>query len=242
MTALTRDQLCRLTGCDGGLSGRWRAGQDWRIGPVTACDGWIDSEAAPVPARLLWPDTPNGAAILYAHAHGNRYDIGKAELTEGRPALQDPPLGLYLAGLGYTVLCRDIPGFGARQGEGSESALSKAALWYGRPLLGLMLDDLARAQEALAGLSGVDGGRIAVLGVSMGATLAYWHAALTPSVAACAHLCAFARMAPLIATGAHDLHGPYMTVPGLLPAHDMDDVAALIAPRPQLVGAGLQIR
>ncbi|MDA0187460.1 MAG: hypothetical protein O3C59_08295, partial [Proteobacteria bacterium] len=47
-----------------------------------------------------------------------------------------------------------------------------------------------------------------------------------------------ADIAPLIATGAHDLHGPYMTVPGLLAAGDMGDVAALVAPRPQFVGLG----
>ncbi len=29
-----------------------------------------------------------------------------------------------------------------------------------------------------------------------------------------------------------------MTVPGLLPDYDMGDVAALIAPRPQFIGAG----
>ncbi len=240
MPACTRDALRCLTGCATGLTGTWHGACSWPIGTVTACDGWIEHGSLPIPARLLRPDTPNGAAILYAHAHGNRYDIGKAELTEGRPALLDPPLGLHLAQRGYTVLCPDMPGFGARQDEGSESALSKAALWHGRPLLGLMLDDLARAQAALAGLDGVDSSRIGVLGISMGATLAYWHAAIDPSVAACIHLCAFARMAPLIATGAHDLHGPYMTVPGLLPGHDMDDVAALVAPRPQIVCAGLK--
>lgn len=30
-------------------------------------------------------------AILYAHAHGDRYDIGASELIDGRPALLDPP-------------------------------------------------------------------------------------------------------------------------------------------------------
>ena len=29
-------------------------------------------------------------AILYIHAHGNRYDIGAAELLDGRAALQSP--------------------------------------------------------------------------------------------------------------------------------------------------------
>ena len=34
--------------------------------------------------RLLAP------AILYIHAHGDRYDIGAREVLDGRPALQGP--------------------------------------------------------------------------------------------------------------------------------------------------------
>lgn len=242
MPPLSLDRLRALTGCRPGLSGRWRAGQETGHDGIAIADGWIDHDGPPIPARLLrpGPGRANGAGVLYAHAHGNRHDIGKAELTEGRPALCDPPLGLHLARQGYTVLCPDMPGFGDRRAEGTEAALAKAALWHGRPLLGQMLDDLARAHAALAALPGVAPGRIAALGLSMGATLAYWHGALTPELSACAHFCAFARIGPLIAAGAHDLHGIYMTVPGLLPRHDMDDVAGLIAPRPQLVGAGLE--
>lgn len=205
-----------------------------RLGGVTVVDGRV----ANVPALLLRPDRPAGAAVLYAHAHGNRYDIGKREVVDGRPALLEPPLGLALAQAGHVVLCPDMPGFGVRQGEGSEAALAKAALWQGRTLLGDMLRDLAAARAALSTL--VEGAPVAVVGLSMGATLAYWLAALDPGVAGCAHLCAFAHIAPLVATGAHDLHGPYMTVPGLLRLGDMGDVAGLVAPRPQLVGAGLR--
>jgi hypothetical protein len=242
MSGLTREDLRRLTGCADNLTGRWYATSERQVGGVAVVDGVIEGAARPVPARLLRPPPgrANRAGLLYAHAHGNRHHIGRSEVTDGRPALLDPPLGLYLAGQGYTILCPDMPGFGDRLAEGSESALAKAALWHGRPLLGHMLDDLARAQAALASLPQVDARRIGVLGLSMGATLAYWHAAMNETVAAAVHICAFARIAPLIARGAHDLHGPYMTVPGLLPDHDMDDVAALVSPRPQWVGAGLR--
>ncbi len=242
MANLTREDLRRLTGCAEELTGTWHALSTRKIGAVTAVDGVIKGAARPIPARLLQPPTgwANGAGLLYAHAHGNRYDIGRSEVTDGRPALLDPPLGLHLARLGYTILCGDMPGFGDRVAEGSESALVKAALWHGRPLLGHMLDDLARAQAAMASLPEVDARRIGVLGLSMGATLAYWHAAMNVDVAAVAHICAFARIGPLVASGAHEMHGSYMTVPGLLPANDMDDVAALVAPRPQWVGVGLR--
>ena len=196
-----------------------------------------------VPALRLMPrggTAGNGSAVLYCHAHGNRYDIGKAELLDGRPALQDPPLGLWLARQGHVVLCADMPGFGERQAEGPESALTKAALWNGRTLLGEMMTDTALAHSALLAMDRVDASRIATVGFSMGATLAYWYAALEPSIAAAAHMCAFANIAPLIETGAHDLHGIYMTVPGLLREHDMADVAALVAPRPQFAASGLK--
>ena len=74
----------------------------------------------------------------------------------------------------------------------------------------------------------------------MGGTLAYLVAALREDIAAAVHLCVFADMAPLIANGAHDLHGPYMTIPGLLKKHDMSTIAALIAPRHQLVATGVE--
>ena len=125
---------------------------------------------------------------------------------------------------------------GARRREGTEAALAKAALWRGGTLMGRMLEDLAAGLDALTADPGVDAGRVGAMGLSMGATHAYWLAALDDRVSAVAHLCAFADMAPLLSSGAHDLHGIYMTVPGLLSHGDMGDVAALIAPRPQFIG------
>lgn len=211
-------------------------------------DGFVEHTVAlhvgakTLPGILLRPTdaTDAGAAVLYCHAHGNRYDIGASELMAGRPALQNPPYGPVLARAGYTVLCIDMPGFGDRQNEGSEDALAKAALWHGRTLLGQMLGDLSAALAALARCDDVDPDRIATLGISMGATHAWWLAALDDRVAACAHLCAFADIAPLIMTGAHDLHRPYLTIPGLMNRTDFGDIAARIAPRPQLVASGAQ--
>ena len=65
----------------------------------------------------------------------------------------------------------------------------------------------------------------------MGATLAFWLAALDPRMKAVAHLCCFADLETLVASGAHDLHGLYMTVPGLLAVARTGEIAGLIAPR-----------
>jgi len=197
----------------------------------------IVTDTGTIPSTLLQPEMPNGAAILYCHAHGNRPDIGRAEVLIGRPAIGEP-FGSQLARCGFAVLCADMPGFGERQGEGSESALVKAAQWRGETLMGRMLSDLILAVDALAGIDGVDADRIGAFGLSMGATHAYWLAALDRRIAAVAHACAFSDMSPLIDSGAHDLHGHYMTVPGFLAIGDMGDVAASIAPRPQFIASG----
>jgi dienelactone hydrolase len=175
-------------------------------------------------------------AILYAHSHGGKYHIGADELVHGREYLLNPP-GPALAQAGYLALCIDMPCFGKRS-DVSESSAAKALLWHGRSLLGKMLCEEAAALTYLASRQDVDANRIGALGISMGCTLSYFHAALDERIAAVAHLCCFADQKTMIELGAHDRHGIYMMVPGLLNETDAGSVAALIAPRAQLVCIG----
>lgn len=237
---LTPARLRALLGQAGRPAGtaELRAAGTEMIGPNTLTRLTLRIGAAEVPGLYLRPDGDGPfPAVLYCHAHGNRYDRGAEELILGRPALV-APYGPALAERGIASLCIDLAPFGGRQTEGPEAALAKALLWQGRTLMGQMLAELSAAFGWLAARPEIDARRIATLGLSMGGTHAYWLAALEPQVTACAHLCVLADIAPLIATGAHDLHGPYMTVPGLLAEADMGDVAALVAPRPQLVCLG----
>jgi len=181
-----------------------------------------------------WTSRP---ALLYCHAHGARYAIGASELIASRPALLPQPYAPDLAATGIVALSIDMPCFGESAAD-TESALSKRLLWEGRTLFGLMLSDLAGAFELLAGVDGVDADRICVFGVSMGATQAFWLAALEPRIRAVAHALAFADLATLVENGAHDLHGHYMTVPSLLPAFRTGEIAAMTAPRPQFAAMG----
>ena len=135
------------------------------------------------------------------------------------------------------TLAIDLPGFGGRA-TASESALAKARLWRGRSLAGQMLGELASALGWLAARPDVDARRIGAFGISMGATLGYWLAAVDPRIACVAHLCCFADFDRLIETGAHDLHGIYLTIPGLVEVASNGRIAGLIAPRPQLIGIG----
>jgi pimeloyl-ACP methyl ester carboxylesterase len=182
-----------------------------------------------------WCDRP---AVLYCHAHGNRYAIGASELIEGRPALLPEPYGQALAREEFVALSVDMPCFGGRASDG-EQALAKKHLYEGRTLFGQMLAELGGALDFLSRIDGIDANRLGVFGFSMGATHAFWLAALEPRIRAVAHACAFADLETLVTSGAHDLHGLYMTIPGLLKEFSTGQIAALVAPRPQLACLGL---
>ncbi len=130
-----------------------------------------------------------------------------------------------------------MPTFGDDAHE-KEDALSKALLWQGKTLMGEMLADLIAGFDHLAARADVDPARIAAFGLSMGATHAWMLAAIEPRIARVAHLCCFADLAGLMRTGAHDLHGHYMTIPGLLAHTSFGRIAGMVAPRPQLVCTG----
>jgi dienelactone hydrolase len=192
----------------------------------------------PVRGLLTRPLAASGRlpGVLYCHAHGAKYGIGAAELTNGWASLIGP-YGPLLAGRGFVTLSIDMPTFGERQ-EPVEDALSKALLWQGKTLMGEMLGDLLAAFEYLAARNDVDLRRIAAFGLSMGATHAFFLGALEPRFNRIAHLCCYADWAALIEIGAHDLHGHYMTVPGLLAKTSIGAIAGMIAPRPQLICVG----
>lgn len=174
--------------------------------------------------------------ILYIHAHGNRHDIGADEILQGRPALQRP-VGPDFARMGIAALMIEMPGFGTRRNP-PESARAKERLWHGKSLAGQMLGEQQAAFAWLSAREDIIAEKIGVFGISMGATLGYWLAAVEPRITCIAHLCCFADFAALIATGAHDLHGIYLTVPGLLDIAANGEIAGRIAPRPQLMALG----
>lgn len=185
-----------------------------------------------------WWNRPDHRAptILYCHAHGLNYAIGRDELLLGRPALKGP-YGPDLAAAGFGAFALDLPCFGSRSDQ-DEATLAHDGLAKGAPLMGRMLAEL-RAAFAMV-RAHAQTGPIATLGLSMGATHAFWLAALEPQVAACAHIAAFADFETLTALGQAHLHAPYMTVPGLFQIARTGQIAGCVAPRPQLVCVGAQ--
>jgi dienelactone hydrolase len=210
------------------------------------CDGfaierlsWTNEFGETVRALLVRPsgEGPH-PAVLYCHAHGGRYEVGLEELLGGRPSLISP-YGPVLAKAGFAALCVEMPAFGTRRAPG-EGARAKERLWFGDTLFGAMLRDLGAGLGHLKERTDIDCGRIAALGLSMGATHAFWMAALDPAVRRVAHLCCYADLAALIRLGQHDRHGHYLTVPDLLNHFPTGRICGLIAPRPQLIGLGYQ--
>jgi uncharacterized protein len=93
-----------------------------------------------------WLPSAGPARGTVIHAHGNAANIGN-----------HLPLVAWLPAAGYNVFTFDYRGYGRSEG---------------RPTLAGVVEDLLAAQEAARALPGVDGGRLAVLGQSLGAATA----------------------------------------------------------------------
>lgn len=193
----------------------------------------------PVPAYFVRPKgaVVEAPAVLYNHAHGGQYQIGKQELIDGLSALQCPPYAELLTGLGYCGLCIDAWNFGERRGR-TEAELFKEMLWRGQVLWGMMVYDSIRAVDYLTERPGVDRDRLGTLGLSMGSTMAWWLAALDERIKVCVDICCLTDFEELIRTRFLDGHGIYYYVPSLLKHFDTIRINALILPRAHLSIAG----
>jgi len=209
----------------------------------------IDNGAgAQIPAWLLVPKGPGPfPGILYCHWHAGQYALGKEELWLEAPD-KNGTRGETLVRRGYVVLAIDAYGFGERSGLGpdgpkqkggqEELSLSKAFLWMGRSLWGMMVRDDQIALDVLSGRPEVDPKRLGATGISMGSTRTWWLAALDDRVAASVGVCCLTRYEDLLRAGELKAHGIYYFVPGLLKHFDTEAVTSLIAPRPFLTLSG----
>jgi len=191
-----------------------------------------------VPAYFVHPkDDGPWPAVLYNHAHGGDYALGKDELLAGRQALESPPYADVLTGRGMCALCIDTWAFGERQGR-TESEIFKEMLWRGQVMWGMMVYDSLKAMDYLVGRPDVMADRVATLGISMGSTMAWWSAALDPRIQVTIDLCCLTEFGSLIATRGLEGHGIYYYVPRLLCHFTTSRINALIAPRAHLSLAG----
>jgi len=205
----------------------------------------FDNEAgATVPGYLLLPKNSTGPAptLLYCHWHGGQYDIGKEELFRASHTPEAP--GPAFAQRGFVVLGIDSYCFGERNGRGpggpderggaGEMSASKFNLWVGRTLWGMILRDDLIALDYLASRPEVDSKRIGVMGMSMGATRAWWLMALDERLKTGVPICCLTRYQNLIQHEWLKAHGIYYYVPQILNYFDTEAIVSLIAPRPVL--------
>lgn len=205
---------------------------------------------ATVPGYLLLPKNVSAKlpAILYCHWHGGDYDVGKEELFQARHTPEAP--GPALAKRGYVVLAIDAYCFGERNGRGpggpaekgyaGEETTAKFDLWIGRTFWGMLLRDDLMALDYLASRPEVDPGRMAVTGMSMGATRSWWLMALDERIKTGVAIACLTRYQNMIEHEALHEHDIGYFVPNMLNHFDTEAVVALIAPRPVLLQNGDQ--
>jgi cephalosporin-C deacetylase-like acetyl esterase len=192
----------------------------------------------PVPAFLLLPTKRAKAApgLLYIHAHGSTYDLGKEELLQGREVL--PAYAPICAAKGLVTLAIDSWCFSGRKhhkiGRDGEWDSFKEMLWRGRVLWGMMMFDEVQALTYLSGQQEVDPNRLGAFGISMGATKAWWLAALDPRVRLCVDLCCLTDYEELIKAKNLRGHSIYYYVPRLLKHFQAHEINELIVPRAHL--------
>jgi len=193
----------------------------------------------PVPAYFVKPISAarKFPVIVFNHAHGSRYEIGKDELLLKQNALSGKSWADLLTSHGFAVLTIDCWNFGDRSGR-DESALFKELIWKGRILWGLMEYDTIKAIDYLTTRNDIDTNTLGMMGISMGSTMSWWVSALDTRVKACVDICCLTDFEALIETGRLNGHGIYYYVPSLLEYFDTSSINALIAPRPHLSLAG----
>jgi hypothetical protein len=191
-----------------------------------------------VPALLLIPDKRQSPApgLLFIHWHAGMYGLGKEQLLRGVEA--QPPYAPVCVEKGLVTLAIDSWCFGERQHEadghvGEEDAF-KLMLWKGQVLFGMMLFDEFRALDYLANRPEVDSQRLSALGMSMGATKAWWLAALDPRLKVCMDVCCLTDFEELIRVHSLKEHGIYYYVPSLLKHFQTAQINELIVPRAHL--------
>jgi cephalosporin-C deacetylase-like acetyl esterase len=186
-----------------------------------------------VPGILLVPEKIKERApcMLYCHAHFGTYGIGKDELLNGRTVM--PAYAPVYAQKGILTLAIDSWCFGERKAN-TEMDMFKKMLWEGRTLFGMMLYDEIKALDYLLARPEADPKRVGVFGLSMGATKAWWLAALDTRITVCLDLCCMTDFEELMKANNLKGHGIYYYVPSLLKYFDTKTINELIVPRPHV--------
>ncbi len=113
---------------------------------------------------------------------------------------------------------------------------------YGRPQMGILVEETLRAARILAASDAVNSDNIGITGMSLGGNATWYAMAAAPWIRAGAPICGgLGRMASLIHKGDIERHSAYFFIPHMLRYFDHPEVvAACIPPRPFMMVAPTQ--
>ena len=113
---------------------------------------------------------------------------------------------------------------------------------YGRPQMGILVEETLSAARILAANEGIDSGRIGITGMSLGGNAAWYAMAAAPWIGAGAPICGgVGRMATVIHEGDIQRHSAYFFIPHMLRYFDHPEVIAACMPaRPFMMVAPTQ--
>ena len=113
---------------------------------------------------------------------------------------------------------------------------------YGRPQMGILVEETLRAARILAASEAVNPDRVGITGMSLGGNATWYAMAAAPWIRAGAPICGgVGRMATLIHGGDIERHSAYFFIPHMLRYFDHPEVvAACMPPRPFMMVAPTQ--
>lgn len=245
---LTRDRLRQLLGTFPA-----RASLDARVEQSATLDGGLTRQrvgfqAEPGERVAAYLFLPSGdgrrPAVLCLHQHAGQFDLGKSE-PAGLVGNPQQHYALELARRGYVTLVADYLCFEERAdsrlpGQSFERFEFTRRVSHGSSLQAKYSSDSMRALDLLADHPAVDRDRIGCVGHSLGGQQALFLAALDERIRCGVSSCGFASLATIFRDAINHNFAAY--VPGLAAEADLDDVLALVAPRPFFVGVGTRDR
>ena len=199
---------------------------------------------AEVPCYLLIPDTGKKsyplAITLQGHKKGGMYSsIGEVRNAEDEAYQPRGAFALQAVQNGYAALCVEHRGMGERihndEYRGHCDFNASVSLMLGRTILGERVWDIMRAIDMCANFPEVNLKKIFITGNSGGGTASYYTACLDDRIKLCVPSCAFCSYEKSILAMPHCICN---YIPRAYEFFEMQDLAALIAPRRLLVIAG----
>ena len=183
-----------------------------------------------IPYLLMKPDHPNQKALIYLHPSG--------KLTEALPGGQIE----WFVRNGFTVLAPDLLGIG-EMGPGNfhgDSFIHGVSYntWFlsmliGRSIVGIQASDIVRLTLLLKESKGID--EVYGLAIREMSPVLLHAAAFDTSISRVALVAPYSSYRSIVMNRFYNSGYIYSTVPGVLEAYDLPDLAASLAPRKLMI-------